>query len=374
MAFRINEFELIYKVIQDYFGEENTGLLNKCQNDDSCEVHYDTITEFSQNDGLDSEDETILIYFPTITIKNERGKTHKITDVYAGLSRAGKFYVGRTSFTSTEARHGYSHSHIPILSNYTSFLRSFCAGTGDWANITSALRAVATKAITMTDAELEASTLSFCCLLPLVLSTESLQGGPYFRISNLVSTNAENLVEYASTFSPSISYKSYDHSNGHLYNYDIYHTATHISRIRMYCSWLSLLNYSKYNNVLSPTGSLTNMILKLSAHTLNEINNGVYDDFNIGLGRATLLETLFTRVKLKDDKLYYYDTSETRQTLHRESYSKPLFIFNGEKKYIKINFVEKPNSPKAFYAIAPVYWNQFLCFLYEKTLNYQYEN
>lgn len=373
MAFRINEFELIYKVIQDYFGEENTGLLDRCQNDDSCEVHYNTITEFSQNHDLDSEEETILIYFPTITIKNERGKTHKITDVYAGLSRAGKFYVGRTSFTSTEARYGYSHSHIPILSSYTSFLRTFCTGSGDWANIMHTLRSVATKAITMTDAELEASTLSFCCLLPLVLSTESLQGGPYFRISNLTSTNSENLVEYTSTFSPSISYKNYEHSNGHLYTYDIYHTASHISRIRMYCSWLSLLNYSKYNNVLSPTGSLTNMILKLSAHTLNEINNGVYDDFNIGMTRTDLLRTLFVRVKLKDDKLYYYDTSEARQTLHRESYSKPLFIFNGEKKYIKINFVEKPNSPKAFYAIAPMYWNQFLCFLYEKTINYQYE-
>ena len=62
--------------------------------------------------NLSSEDLSIIVYYPSITITNEYGKTHTITDVYVKISFPYiEIQLARTSYTQEEVNVGYIHSH-----------------------------------------------------------------------------------------------------------------------------------------------------------------------------------------------------------------------------------------------------------------------
>lgn len=366
--FTVTDFELIYNVIQTYFGEENTDLIDTHLERDK-KTYYQNISEITENTSITT---AIVVYFPEITIKNELKQTHTITDVYAALTRNGDFYVGRTSFTTQEAMQGYSHSHTYANRNYTRMFRPFCLGTGCWANLIHYLGTVAFGEIVVTKEELENTALQFCYLLPQVLATESLAGGPYFRLNNVSDFKALSHLQlpYALPLSAASSfmqkYKIYNvkHINQKLYNYTLKQLLN-----RIVCIWLKALPLSQYLNELSVHTSLIQTILKLSAITLEEINKGTFDD--LYSDRDWLISYLLEPTIMVNEHLYSKkDVDPIRE--FEASYEKPLFTFKGQDKYIIIKESATNTPLQTLYCVSPFIWNNFLSAVFINTIKYQY--
>ena len=135
----------------------------------------------------------ILIYFPEFTIKNSSGDTHKILDLYVvlkpvlcsnGPNFGNSIYGFRTTLTDKEYSSGYIHSHIISTDVYFEHFslndyayKSFCLGSSEVIDIMQILNNSSSFDKNMFE------------LLLLTLDTyvkwESLEGGPYIRMSTI---------------------------------------------------------------------------------------------------------------------------------------------------------------------------------------------
>ena len=364
--FTVNHFKLIYNVIQTYFGEENVDLIDTSLLER--ETYYPTISEITETTPATG---AIVIYFPEITLKNELGNTHILTDVYAALTRDAYFGVGRTSYTHQEATYGYSHSHTSPERDYTHMFRSFCLGSGNWADVIHYLQSIATQSIEVTEEELENTMLQFCYLLPQVLATESLKGGPYFRISELSNTRRAdrrkcNYAVPKSAAAPFLE-KYYAYVGERLWEYP------NLKRKKLYNRlfriWLKVLPFSQYLNELSIHTSLVPTILKLSSITLEEINKGTFED--LWPDKEFLINMLFTPTIIKNEQLYKADRQQ-EEVLFSFKYDKPIFKFKGQNKYISITKPQKTKLDTSIYCISTLVWETFLKTIFKNTVKYQY--
>ena len=142
----------------------------------------------------------ILIYFPEFTIKNSSGDTHKILDLYVvlkpvlcsnGPNFGNSIYGFRTTLTDKEYSSGYIHSHISSIDVYFEHFslnnyvyKSFCLGSSEVIDIMQILNNSSSFDKNMFE------------LLLLTLDTyvkwESLEGGPYIKMSSISNTQAIN--------------------------------------------------------------------------------------------------------------------------------------------------------------------------------------
>jgi len=133
----------------------------------------------------------IIIHFPEITITNGRQK-HKITDLYVSINAIvmknySNSYItingSRGSFTLTEIKKRYSHSHLSTIQVGDSF-DNFCLGSGP-------INYYLTQGLDRTEEEW----LFFFNLLNQYLRWESIAGRPYNYINNLGLCNTLPVVE-----------------------------------------------------------------------------------------------------------------------------------------------------------------------------------
>lgn len=134
----------------------------------------------------------IYVHFPHITVTNERDKSVEIDDMYAQtlVCPTGKLSWFERNLTWQRATYdkrqyyaGYKHSHLPSFearrsnaNNYppTSFKRP-CLGSGPIN-------------VTMTSLEDDFSEdfwFLYCRELDVAIHTESLEGGPYYKMSEI---------------------------------------------------------------------------------------------------------------------------------------------------------------------------------------------
>lgn len=152
------------------------------------------LSYYKENLYKESRDNVFIVHYPEITIQNSLGRSHKIYDLFVRLSCyinaniiSIRFEGTRISFTPKEVEQGYCHSHLSQTINYGWNFTDFCLGTGhliSYSNIR----------------------LNNCCdilyTLPAALDRyvewESLEGGPYRRISSL-GESSSSVVNFSSS-------------------------------------------------------------------------------------------------------------------------------------------------------------------------------
>lgn len=136
----------------------------------------------------------IIVWFPKVTVENEYGKKHDIYDLFVKIEvtslgkMRGVFEIKRTSFSISELRIGYVHSHTPSRRNPAA-IKEFghvCLGTGPIRNTISRLYYENDESLW----------LLFCTELRLYMRTESIAGGPYIRMSELGNGNSLKFVNF----------------------------------------------------------------------------------------------------------------------------------------------------------------------------------
>lgn len=120
----------------------------------------------------------VVIRFPELEIRNEKGEHRILKELYVALNIAdsrliGTFLVHRTTYTQAEFFSGYMHSHVHPFS-FTQW-NTPCLGTGPISNT------IASLAVSG-DANLW---MLFLEELRMFLETESIEGVPYIKMSSI---------------------------------------------------------------------------------------------------------------------------------------------------------------------------------------------
>lgn len=141
----------------------------------------------------------ILIHFPAFTITNSKNARHDIKDLYIRLqyNHPNKVFSGgydgaRTSITKSELNGNYAHSHLPSITDTSvGAFSGFCLGRSTLSYLLSDL-----ATLEMKEEKLEDIKLKFLLVLMEIenyLQWESLEGGPYRRMSNINSGNLSSI-------------------------------------------------------------------------------------------------------------------------------------------------------------------------------------
>lgn len=128
-------------------------------------------------------DKTLLIHFPEVEIKNSKGNSHLIRDLYIANRlnnnysiSSGTIYGMRTTLTQAEENSSYVHSHLSS-SGFSNF-SAFCTGSGIIdENLTLIMN-------TNPSERKFAYEIYFESLVAFV-AWESIEGGPYRRIGQI---------------------------------------------------------------------------------------------------------------------------------------------------------------------------------------------
>lgn len=153
----------VYTVFKEYFGEDKVDL---------------------QNSALytpDSVLKSIIVWFPEVTVTNERGNSIDITDLYVKteVNDEGIIYDGftmvRGSYTNSQFQHHYLHSHARGIPGQELKFSSVCLGDGPLTGTIAEL--------TM-GCDLDRWRL-YCFELEKYVQIESLAGGPYYYLDQV---------------------------------------------------------------------------------------------------------------------------------------------------------------------------------------------
>lgn len=185
----------VYEIFCDYFGEDKVDMQG-----------FKTLEKY-MNDGVEGSvilfDPLILVYFPTITVRNEHDRSIDIQDVYIKIpitldgEMASTFYINRATYSMAQFYSNYLHSHCPGLpkTNAGSF-SSMCLGNGPIKDTMANLRA---------DYDEDLWQL-FCSELEDYLQTESLTGGPYKHLEEVRNPESKSLGNPRFKFSVNSKY------------------------------------------------------------------------------------------------------------------------------------------------------------------------
>jgi len=131
---------------------------------------------------------TVVIHYPELKVTNKLNRSIHITDMYVQfhITQQGDIHkkglLGRRgSFTESQLEKNYSHSHLP--SSATTFFTSFCLGSG--TDITMSMMMLYEQMLNKNKEEVPNVFNLFLLNLKAYLQYESLEGGPYIKMSTL---------------------------------------------------------------------------------------------------------------------------------------------------------------------------------------------
>lgn len=132
-----------------------------------------------------------MIHFPDLTITNEKGKSRSIPDMYIKILPDFRFEGFRTTFTVNEFASSYSHSHISGFSSGNAY--SYPNNTPEFANFCLGRNPIL-QTITLLQDNFDEDTFKMYLIqLKITLETESIIGGPYRRMQNIVSGSSPKI-------------------------------------------------------------------------------------------------------------------------------------------------------------------------------------
>lgn len=131
----------------------------------------------------------VIIHFPKLTLTNENNKHHTIKDLFVKFSvnihhKLDILQGTRTTYHPIEHQKGYKHSHLPKGTNL--LFNKFCLGSD--APISFA-KILLEEELTKHNTNWTDTFLFFLNQIKAYVSYESLEGGPYVKISSLVYTS-----------------------------------------------------------------------------------------------------------------------------------------------------------------------------------------
>ena len=162
---------------------------------------------------------TVVIHYPELKVTNKLNRSIHITDMYVQfhITQQGDIHnkglLGRRgSFTELQLEKNYSHSHLP--SSATTFFTSFCLGSG--TDITMSMMMLYEQILNKNKEEVPNVFNLFLLNLKAYLQYESLEGGPYIKMSTLtdnavVKSSIIELINLA-------KYIARNFDNSYLYN------------------------------------------------------------------------------------------------------------------------------------------------------------
>ena len=155
---------------------------------------------------LQFDNAIILIWFPEVTITNERNKSRLLKDIYVKLtvsptgSLVGVMEMARSTFSMEEYVSGYAHSHLRSIDTV---FHSPCFGSGP----------IVFTMGNLNSASSEDKWMLLCREIELYVGTESISGVPYHRMSNICGAGMDSR-----TFSG--AYPTAGYRPNFLYDYD----------------------------------------------------------------------------------------------------------------------------------------------------------
>lgn len=136
---------------------------------------------------------TVVIHYPELKVTNKLNKSIHITDMYVKFRINQKGDMNkrglegrRGSFTELQLEKNYSHSHLP--SSATTGFTNFCLGSG--TDITMSMMMLYEQVLNKNKEEVPNVFNLFLLNLKAYLQYESLEGGPYIRMSTLTDSAA----------------------------------------------------------------------------------------------------------------------------------------------------------------------------------------
>ena len=209
----------------------------------------------------------IIVHFPTVVIRNEHDKTHETSHFYIKIEllSSGKMYSGflvkRSHFTKNELEVGYMHSHCPSgTCNPTQNWSSSCLGSGPIQR---------TEARLNSNCDLDMWML-FCNELERYIQVESLDGGPYIRMSSIPETTStgNSLYNYtnAKDFMAKTNKTVYNDMRNNIY------AGLFKPFIRQYAESFNL-PFRRINNFIKPGFTYDEFLINISQAFITYLND-----------------------------------------------------------------------------------------------------
>lgn len=366
----------MYKVFQDFFGEDSVDLQG-LPDDDIIAIRFDEHDIPMREDGscyeangntfnsvirdFSNSRPFILVYWPRVRITNENDKSIIIQDLYAKIELDAKgniptenrgFRLNRATYPMDQWVCSYLHSHIQqIPKGRLEHFELPCLGTGPIKNTINSLRAHISEGFD------EIRWMLFCEELSRYVTVESLEGVPYNRLENVhLSTIHSEFTGYGS---------KYGHS---LYTFqDTFSLETLKDFILYYLQNGNLaINYQ--------TGAF-NIGMSYFDYII-DISNSFIEYFNTHFKDKTLADTCFSRkilyrVKAANGKFFRADISESDSSVSNYVGSK-ICTFKGKDITLKIidaQMTEPQITTVICHGLAMYILDNIL-----KIINYRYTN
>lgn len=176
----------------DIFFQNELNLLNLA---DEIYNNSSEIRDFKSSVSYNFKFMTVIIRFKEITLKNSNNRIHKIHNLFVKfhVSYYGNFINEieglRTTLTEEEASSFYRHSHLS--SHSEGYFSHFCLGTGPIATLKQFIASIDDD---FEEEDYRNDIRLFLHNLNEYLSWESLEGGPYRKISNMIEKSSSRLI------------------------------------------------------------------------------------------------------------------------------------------------------------------------------------
>ncbi len=136
----------------------------------------DIFVDYYGEDRVDLQGNTIMVYFPRVTVTNENDRSVEITELYVKVvvdsdgRLRGTFTLNRSEYTAEQYYSGYMHSHVSGIPKYShSAFQNSCLGNGPIRDTCSSLNTTFDEYIWNL----------FVLELDKYVHTESISGVPY---------------------------------------------------------------------------------------------------------------------------------------------------------------------------------------------------
>lgn len=181
----IEQYKTIINVYKEFYPEDRLDIvvnrvpLNRALKGEELSPDDERMLENTSIDLVN-----ITVYFPEITLTNDYGAKHTITDVYVRTYfKSLHICLARTSFTEKEIAVGYIHSHVNSGQFYS--LSDFCTGSAN-TPINTVRRNIRNYMDNNDNSEdFRNSIEAFIIEVERMIMVESNDGGPYIQFSQV---------------------------------------------------------------------------------------------------------------------------------------------------------------------------------------------
>lgn len=304
---------------------------------------------------------SVIIKFDEIIIKNSLNNEGLLKDIYVkfdlNFTKINDGYncnlndISLKGLRSTrynyELESNYIHSHLPLSNQFEDFT-NFCIGTGPLALVMIELKRKDFNIIKFK---------GFLYQIKSYLEWESIEGGPYIRLSNR--NNSHNSQYYLNTYCFYYNYRISDYSIYCSYNHSHYSFNTIENNKEVLLNELiKYVNINLNNNAIK---DINNIDLKISLENEKKLVQFIENLDNSFFG--TIDKNYLLAVK-KNNEYYKYNLSNIINNSDKEN----KFLLNFKEKKIYSKILNNDNNNKPVLLLNPYFKEKLLSIIKNKII------